>query len=156
MLRPATVADAPMLARLHVQTWRETYPGLLPDAEIASRTIETRTAQWTAQFAAGTSRIVVIPDLGFAQSGPQRGDLSLAPRYPDELQALYLLRAGQGRGLGQALFQAVRGEVPFTAMVLDANTRACRFYERYGGVLLDVRDELIGQTLVRDRIYGWG
>ena len=73
MIRPATVADIPDLARLHVQAWGESYAGLLPAAEIAARDIAARTAQWTSTIAAGTTRIMVLPGLGFAQTGAQRG-----------------------------------------------------------------------------------
>ena len=31
MIRPATLNDAPEIARVHVASWRSTYQGLLPD-----------------------------------------------------------------------------------------------------------------------------
>jgi predicted N-acetyltransferase YhbS len=36
MIRPAGVADADAIAHVHVQGWREAYPGLVPDAVLAS------------------------------------------------------------------------------------------------------------------------
>ncbi|QQA42633.1 GNAT family N-acetyltransferase [Pelagovum pacificum] len=154
MIRDVVPEDAPMLARLHVQCWRETYTGLLPEEEIAARPYEVRRAQWENQIAAGTSRIAVLPDLGFAQAGPQR-DGPLSTDWPEELYCLYLLKVGQGLGQGRTLFEAVRGQVPLTALVLDTNEVACRFYERAGGVLLETRPEHIGQVAISERVYGF-
>ena len=123
-----------MIARLHVRAWRETYPGMLPEAEIARRDYGARLAQWEAQIAAGATRIVVAPELGFAQAGPQR-DAARAENWPRELYALYLLDQGKGTGLGAALLAAAMADDarPFTAMVLEPNLRALRFYEKTGG-----------------------
>lgn len=154
-LRPATLDDAPMLARLHVQAWAETYPGILPPEEIARRTYAIRLAQWIAQINAGSTRIFTIPDYGFVQFGPQRDEALTAQGYAEELYALYLLQAGQGQGMGRALFDAGWAEAAFTCMVLDGNLRACRFYERTGARLLRTFDDHIGETPTRERLYGW-
>ena len=155
MIRPATLSDAPMIARVNVQAWAETYHGMLPEAEIARRTYDVRLAQWTRMLGLGQSRINVLPDLGFAQVGPQRGPEWIEAGYSEELYALYLLRSAQGLGHGRDLLKTTRSDAGFTANVLDANTRACRFYELSGGQLLKTYDETIGEAVVRDRIYGW-
>ena len=155
--RPATPADVPMLARVHVQCWQETYTGLLPAAEIAARGIEQRRRQWTDQIAAGRSRIAVLPDLGFAQAGPQRDTPLLEQGFPLELYALYLLRAGQGRGLGLALLRAVirPGDGPMSALVLAGNQPAIRFYEASGARRLETRAEHVGAAPIEEHVYVW-
>ncbi len=155
MIRPATLADAPMIARVNVQAWAETYPGMLPASEIARRTYDIRLAQWTEIISLGESRINVLPDRGFAQVGPQRSPDWTEAGYGEELYALYLLRSAHGQGHGRALLDTTRGDAGFTANVLDANARACRFYEISGGHLLKTYDEMIGEAVVRDRVYGW-
>lgn len=155
MIRPATLSDAPMIARVNVQAWAETYPGMLPESEIARRTYDVRLAQWTAQIGSGKSRIYVLPDLGFAQVGPQRTPEWLEAGYVEELLALYLLRSAQGQGHGRALLQAARSDAGFTAIVLEANARAVRFYEAAGGQLLTTTEETLMDMVIRDRIYGW-
>lgn len=152
----ATLADVPDLARIHVQAWSETYAGLLPPEEIARRDLAVRQDQWTNQIIKGHSRIALVPGLGFAQAGPQRDPALAAAGWHDELYALYLLRAGQGRGFGRALFAAVMADLPATALVLEGNTPACRFYEASGARLIEIRDEHVGLTAVRERVYGWG
>lgn len=153
--RPATTDDAAMLARLHVDSWRETYPGLLPATEIAARGFDVRLPQWQAMLARGTSRIAVVDRLGFAQMGPQRETGFLSAGYTDEIYSLYLLRAGQGRGLGRALVSAVKSGAPFTAAVLADNKPACRFYHAIGGIPLERRLDAIGNTEIDEIVYGF-
>ena len=155
MLRPATLSDAPMLARIHVQAWAETYPGPLPAEEIARRTYEIRLDQWVNQLNAGQTRVLLIPDLGFVQFGLQRTNEWAKLGYAEELFALYLLQSAKGQGLGRALLAAGQTQAAFTALVFDGNTRACRFYERTGAHLLKKYNDFIGETPVGERVYGW-
>ncbi|MGL4235500.1 GNAT family N-acetyltransferase [Tabrizicola sp.] len=151
-------ADAAMLARIHIAAWQETYTGLLPDDEIArASNPERRLAQWTGAIARNESRIALIDDLGFAQMGHQRDPELAALGYPEELWAIYLLRAAQGRGLGAALLRFALGPAPqpFTALVLSGNHVAAAFYTRQGGRLLSTRDEAIGLTPIREDVYVW-
>ncbi|MEM7642133.1 MAG: GNAT family N-acetyltransferase [Pseudomonadota bacterium] len=154
MIRRATPADAEMLARLHVQAWQETYPGLLPPEEIAARDIPFRLRQWRGALAADTSRIRVLPDLSFAQAGPQR-DIKLAETYADELYCLYLLRAAQGQGHGRALLASVRRPAAMTALVLAGNTRASRFYAASGARIIDTLPCRVGSTDTTEHVYAW-
>lgn len=155
--RPVTAADIPMLVQLHLECWAETYAGLLPPEEIATRDVLFRTRQWTHQIAQGSSRIALIPGLGFAQAGAQRDDDLREAGYPQELFAIYLLQKGQGRGLGRALLRAVTDPKggPMTALVLSSNETAVRFYEATGAQRLDSRSEQIGQTPIIEYAYGW-
>jgi GNAT superfamily N-acetyltransferase len=148
--------DAPMLARIHITAWLETYPGLLPDDEIARATSpDRRQAQWVATMARNDTRIALIDDLGFALVGPQRDHGLAALGYTEELWSIYLLRRGQGRGLGVRLLRTALGPAPqpFTALVVDGNHAACAFYERQGGRLFTIRDDAVGQTPIRERVY---
>ena len=153
--REAKPQDAAMLARLHVQAWQETYPGLLPEAEIAARTVEDRQALWARVLASGQSRVWLIDDLGFANFGPQRERCWADDGYQEELYAMYLIK--DGYGLGPSLMTAAYGTggQPFTTCVLDDNARACAFYEKAGGAHLVTRKEKIGDTDVVERVYGW-
>ena len=45
-IRHPRTGDAPALAAVHVQSWRDAYEGLLPDDLIASMTVERRQAMW--------------------------------------------------------------------------------------------------------------
>lgn len=153
--RPATLDDAAMIARLHVQAWQEAYTGLLPAEEIAARSYEKRQFIWARALSHEDTRIWVIDDLGFAQFGPQRESSWAARGYSEELWTMYLIR--DGYGLGGPLLRAAFGAngQRFTTCVLDRNARACAFYEKAGGRHLITREDRVGRSPVVERVYGW-
>jgi ribosomal protein S18 acetylase RimI-like enzyme len=148
MVRTALPADASAIARVHVESWRTTYEGLLPAAYLAALDVADYAARWERSLRgpfAGAVVLVAEADggvVGFASGGPERDE---DPRYLGELYALYLLREFQGRGLGRALVEATAAalaERRMTSMavwVLRDNARARGFYERLGGMYLRER-----------------
>ena len=163
-VREARVGDAAAIARVHVDSWRTTYRGIVPDDYLAQLSYEAR-EQWWQRALTGADRrqfVYVAEDaggeiVGFASGGPQRnGD----PVYTGELYTVYLLATHQGRGLGRALTRAVAerlAEAGMQAMlvwVLAANP-ACRFYEALGGHRLRTQPIRIGSTELEEVAYGW-
>lgn len=161
---PAGPADAEALARTHIQAWRETYRGLLPDAFLARMSEATH----TRRFAAGLLRpgpddvTLAVADrvdiLGYAQAGPSRR------RVPGEAEiaTLYLIRPAQGRGLGRRLVAetaralAARGATSLVISVLRDNHPARRFYEHLGGEAEPPRLEPgPGGGLLHEVAYRW-
>jgi GNAT superfamily N-acetyltransferase len=163
--RPALVADAAEIAAVHVDTWRATYPGMLPDRYLAAMDVRDYEDRWlrTIQDPYRRSAVFVVEDdgrvVGFASCGPERdGDA----RYDGELYAIYLLPAAQGRGLGRALVQttadalAIRGMTSMVVWVLRGNAHARGFYERLGGVYLRERPLDLGAGLDAPEVsYVW-
>ena len=148
MLRAAVPADAPAIARVHVASWRTTYPGMIPDSYLDAMDVKDYTSRWArairSPFSPGA--VIVVEEasevVGFASCGRHRdGDQP----YEGELYAIYLLQEMQGRGYGRALVEAsaaALAEQRMTSMVvwvLRDNVRARRFYERLGGAYLRER-----------------
>jgi ribosomal protein S18 acetylase RimI-like enzyme len=154
-IRRAVPEDAPGIAAIHVAGWRETYGGILPDDYLASLSVERRTEMWRRVLLRGEA-VHLAPGAGFAIVAAQR-DPGLAAEWPDELQALYVLRAHQGQGLGRALLRAALGDSgrPFSAFVLEGNAGALAFYIRTGAVELFRRPDRIGEHPVIDIALGW-
>src|SRR3989304_8285959 len=46
MIRPARVEDAAAMARVHVDAWRTTYPGIIADAFLANLSYERSEVRW--------------------------------------------------------------------------------------------------------------
>jgi len=153
IFRRANFEDAELIAHMHVQAWTETYPGLLPDDEIALKTPELRRVQWQDQLERGESRVLVADGIGFAQMGTQRDPARLV-RYPEELYAFYTLRAAQGQGAARRLLRAAVGPepLPFTALVLSTNERALGFYKHVGAQEIG---RSMGDDGFEDVILGW-
>lgn len=141
MIRRATPEDAGALGRVHVQAWRESYPGIVPQAVLHALDPAKRAAMWQGVIASGADVWLALGAdgalLGFAHAGPQR-EPEVLP-YPGEIHAIYLLQAAKGRGLGRALMQAAargllaRGIGAASLWVLDGNDAAHGFYAALGG-----------------------
>ena len=165
-IRKATIADAAALARVHVDTWRTTYSGIVPDAHLASLSYEKRTARWAEQIQAtlaGKFAIFVAEDengqiAGFVDGGPNRDD---DPIYKGELYAIYILQAYQGRGIGKQLVPPLAksllamGLDTMLLWVLTDNTPARRFYESLGGHYVRTHYFEIGGVSLEEVSYGW-
>ena len=146
---PAGPADAEALARVHVQSWRETYRGLLPDAYLARMSEEAHARRFAkALMKPGPDDVtLVVADRwglgGYAQGGPSRRGVPGEA----EVATLYLLRSAQNRGLGGQLLGdtaralAVRGARSLVISVLRDNFAARGFYEHLGGEPEPARQE---------------
>lgn len=163
-IRPARPDDAPAIARVHVDSWRETYAGIVPDEVLASLSYQRREGMWRSGLEnpdwKGVMFVAEAPEreiVGFVVGGP--------PQEPDEefaceLWAIYLLRAYQGQGIGRQLFRRFveemvgRGNTSMLLWVLAENPTV-RFYERMGGTKVREKEiEIGGKTLV-EWAYGW-
>ncbi|WES63726.1 GNAT family N-acetyltransferase [Microbacter sp. GSS18] len=126
------------MARVHVETWREAYRGLMSDEILDDPGfVERRERLWSTALAdewPGRNRIAVADSLdglvGIAMSGPPMDDDTAATR---QLYVLYVFRAHYGSGVGQVLLDAVTDAGETTCLwVADPNPRAQEFYRRNG------------------------
>jgi ribosomal protein S18 acetylase RimI-like enzyme len=142
-IRAANLEDADAVARVHVQTWQETYHGLMPHALLASLSVEQRAAMWKRVIAesAEAPSLWVSEDadgliVGFGFIGRSRDERLDAG---GEVLAINLLERAKRRGLGRELFIHLlallkqRSFVSAGLWVLTANEPARRFYEAMGG-----------------------
>ena len=143
-IRAATVDDARVLAEINVAGWRYAYSGQMPDAFLASLSVDEREAQWRQAIdkprtPAHRTWVATLDEgdvTGFAITGPERAKEPAAGTA--EIYAIYVDPARIGSGVGRALFERavgdlqVRGFVDVVLWVLDTNSRARRFYEAAG------------------------
>jgi ribosomal protein S18 acetylase RimI-like enzyme len=148
MIRAASRDDIPSLARAHVQSWLETYGGLVPQELLDAITLESRVEQWERTFDQPHGIFVALEAdvvVGFASCGAAQDFLQA----DGELYTLYLLNAFQHRGFGRALWNAVlefaraRKWESMVLWVLESNTLAQGFYKHQGCVLVDQRVEVL-------------
>lgn len=138
---PAGPTDAEALARVHVQSWRETYRGLLPDAYLARMSEAAHARRFGhALMKPGPDDVTLAAAdrwglVGYAQGGPSRRRVA----DEGEVATLYLVRSAQNRGLGARLLRgaarsmAARGATSLVISVLRDNFGARGFYEHLGG-----------------------
>jgi ribosomal protein S18 acetylase RimI-like enzyme len=160
-IRPATLQDAAAIAKVHVDSWRSTYQGIVPDEYLKSLNYEERTVRWERVL--GLVKIVIVAEndagqiVGFANGGAER---SQHPDYYGELYALYTLQDYHGRGLGKKLVRAVMdslSEQGYTSMLLWvlADNPAKGFYEALGGREVLRKEIEISGVKLQEIAYGW-
>ena len=162
-IRPAAVSDAPAMAAVHVETWRTTYAGLLPDRYLLRLSVPERAERWRVMLARRRSEQVFVAEInavgvvGFASCGALRSGFY---GYRGEVYTLYVLPDWQGRGLGRALlgvsFQDLfdRGiSSAFLWVVAGSPNRF--FYEAMGGKILAQRREPFAGMRLLQTAYGW-
>lgn len=161
-MRPAALPDAAGIAQAHVDSWRTTYRGIVPDAFLDGMDLERQQARWRRLLDQGDTTVWVAERsgviLGHASCGPQRD--GALPRWPGEVYSLYLTRAAQGAGTGARLWRHMveslgrAGLMPFVVWVLTQNPTA-RFYEHMGGQRLAERTVAIGGVDLPEAAYGF-
>lgn len=159
MIRPATAVDAMAIRAVQVQSWRETYRGIVPDAYLA--TLDTTPTEWQRNIAEGLGVLVAQdgPDIaGFVAFGPQRD-----PKLPftGEIHAIYLLARLQKRGVGRALMHAAarglhdRGHENASLWAMTENTSAFDFYLHLGARPVGTASFEVGGVTVAETALAW-
>ena len=164
LIRPAVENDIPGLARVHVDTWRAAYRGIVPDSILAELSYERREERWQRNFQAHTDQHVLHVALdsgvvaGFAGGGPERAS---TPGYDAEVYALYVRPQNQRQGIGQQLVRSVCIELAglgfgsILIWVLRDNHAGRSFYEKIGGVCVAEQPIVIGGYELNEVAYGW-
>lgn len=117
MIREATIEDAAAIARVHVDSWRAAYAGLMPDSLLASLDIDQRAAGWTRMIASADRwpRIRVV-----------------------ELEGYYVHPDSWGAGARRALMDDALARLREMGCshaylwVLEGNARTIAIYEHFG------------------------
>jgi GNAT superfamily N-acetyltransferase len=163
-IRAARVEDAAGIARVHVNAWRTTYKGIVPDAHLANLSYERGAVYWTRRLNELTDQmfVYVAEDeqgqiVGFVEGGPERRHDA---EYPAELYAIYILKEYQGRGLGRRLtHELVKSllEAGMNAMLVWAlaENPFRRFYEALGGQYVRPEQFELGGAMLDEVAYGW-
>ncbi|MFM2044742.1 MAG: hypothetical protein RLY86_3318 [Pseudomonadota bacterium] len=163
-VRRAAPADAAAIAAVHVESWRSTYAGMLPEQFLVRLSVDAYTARWRRLLADRDRgrRTLIVQDsagkaVGFASCGPQRTGLH---GYAGEFYAVYLLDQVHGSGWGRLLLGTMAQELLKDGMrsavvwVLRDNP-ARWFYERLGGQLLAEQPITFAGTRLSEVAYGW-
>lgn len=158
-IREAVIGDEKGIARVHVDSWRTTYKGIVSDDFLDQLSVEQRTENWRRGI--GNNSLYVAVEngeiVGFATGGKER-----TGNYPadSELFAIYLLQKVQGNGIGKQLMQAVardlkeQGLTEMLVWVLDLNPSKV-FYETVGGKQIGETMIEIGGESFKEIAYVW-
>jgi ribosomal protein S18 acetylase RimI-like enzyme len=139
-VRDAKIEDVATIAAIHVAAWRAAYRGMMPDAYLASLSVDERINRWKSNLARPGPAKICVAEIGgemagFCSFGPTRDQ---EPADTAEIYSINIRPESWGRGAGRALCEhalreaAAREHSVMTLWVLKENERARHFYEKLG------------------------
>jgi GNAT superfamily N-acetyltransferase len=154
-IRAATEHDAVAISHVHLQSWRTTYAGIVPDEYLATLNEAERVILWRQWLSRDIQ--VYIADLdgetmGFISGGAIREPVQ---NYDAELYAIYLLEQAQRQGIGTALLKELAESLlskGFTSMivwVLEKNPWR-NFYVKSNAQIVATKDIQIGGVMLSE------
>ena len=160
--RPANVNDARGIAQVHVDTWRTTYAGIVPETFLKDLSYERRERQWQSFYLNPNPRSHLWLGLdgdtivGFSSGGLERG----AEIHEGEVYAIYLLKNYHGQGIGKELFRRSFASMDadgFTSIMVWAliDNPTCDFYRRMGGQEFSEKIVEIGGENLKEISFRW-
>ena len=166
VIRPARAGDAEAIARVRVDSWRETYRGMIPQAYLDAMKLEQSRALWEKVLTARSTAVsVFVAECGADIVGFGSGNMLAEPKhgFDAELSAVYVRREFQRAGIGRrlvaetaiALSQRDGGASGLIVWVIAGNKGARAFFERLGAELVvEQAFQWDGMDLV-EAGYGW-
>lgn len=140
-LCPATTDDIPAIARVHLDSWRVTYRGLISESFLQTRSYEQTEERWRDFLATTISDTYLVHargrTIGILTLGGAR-DTDVDAARTGEIWGLYLLPEHWRKGIGRQVMSKAermlksRGYEVMVLWVLEANDPARRFYEAMG------------------------
>ncbi|WP_298827841.1 GNAT family N-acetyltransferase [uncultured Planococcus sp.] len=162
LIRTAESDDAFGIAKVHVDSWRTTYEGIMPASFLNNLSYGKRTDLWKDNIAVKEDYVVVaVTDegtiIGFGTASKRATN---TVEKSGDLTSIYLLKEYQGQGIGKMLlkelflhFKQLDYERIFVE-VLEANETKY-FYEYYGAELIKTVEIKIDGTLLKELVYEW-
>ena len=161
IIRKANISDAPGIAKVHVDSWRTTYKGIIPQSFLEGLSYEQRTKLWDNNISDKTSTIFVAENegeiIGFVTGGTRKTNEEAGA---SDLTSIYLLEEWQGKSVGKKLLNQImsafleQGYQKIYVDVLAAN-KTKQFYQYYGAEYVKtVQLNIAGKTL-DEEIYVW-
>jgi GNAT superfamily N-acetyltransferase len=162
IVREATLADCPAVAKVHVQSWKESFAGIVPQPFLDKMSVEQRAQAFESRFSDGSYKMYVAEVseqglVGFADFGAPR---EIIATYEAELYAIYLLPEFQRKGLGERLFHQgveflIRSNKSSMYLLTLEISPYKSFYEKMGGQVIGRNQIEIEGVVYDELVYGW-
>ena len=164
-VRTARPEDAADLARVYIESWQDTYAGVISHALLGAMSRKAHTARWqtTIKNAERHSGAVLVAEdshfgpIGLCSLGAARDG---GAGFEGEIYTLYVDPAFLGRGTGRALlagaFDTFKERKLRSCLIwAHARNNACFFYEAMGGRRVATRTTRLMGELTPEIGFGW-
>lgn len=162
LIRQAVQQDAKGIAKVHIDSWKTTYEGIVPDEILDGLCYEHREKLWESYFTKENELnwLYIMENkakeiVGFINGGRER---SKNYHFDGEIYCLYLLKEFQRQGIGSKLmktlirnFLSVGWESAIVWVLTDNPSR--KFYESYHPKLVDT--QYIDRLKAEEIALGW-
>lgn len=163
LVRTARLTDAQAVARIYVDSWRDTYPGILPTRALLGMDVERQAARWRNAIASPVHETVLVAEgdkgtiMGMTSLGRAR-DKDLG--FDGEIYTLYVHPLVTGNGIGRTLLRkgfALLAERGCESCMIWAHAQnpARFFYQAMGGKLIAERVTCMMGASVPEAAFGW-
>lgn len=163
-IRSAMKKDAEGIARVYVDSWRESYAGLIPDWVLLGMSYRRLSRAWERAIrTAGRDEAILVAEheedgiIGLGSCGPSR-DRDL--KFRGEIYTLYVHPNYTGQGVGthllNALFEKLATQGAPSAIIWAlAENPSRHFYKNKGGILSATRQGRQWGVALHEVAYGW-
>jgi len=161
VIRPSEKDDVHSMSRVYVQTWRDTYLGVVPYGYLYTMSVPQLEQGFLNELQSKHVISYVAEDaggvIGFVSGGYERQADYI---YNGEIFALYVLKNYQRQGVGTKLVSALAkqlnqfGIYSMLVMVLEHNPYR-RFYEKINGIYLRKHHMPFAGEVLDVAAYGW-
>ena len=162
-VRLARPEDAADLSRIYIESWQDTYAGMVSHGLLAAMSHKGHTARWQAAIKGSKHGAVLVAEdahfgpVGLCSLGAAR---DRALEFEGEIYTLYVDPAFLGRGAGRALlacaFDSLKERKLRSCLIwAHARNNACFFYEAMGGRRVGTRTTRIMGEETPEIAFGW-
>lgn len=161
VIRPSQKEDVSSMSRVYVQTWRDTYLGVVPYDYLYTMSLPRLEQEFLNELQSKQVISYVAEDaggvIGFVSGGFERHADHI---YNGEIYALYVLKNYQRQGVGTKLVSALArrlnqfGIYSMLVRVLEHNPYR-RFYEKINGIYLRKHHMTFAGEVLDVTAYGW-
>ncbi len=163
-IQAAQFTDIKEIARVHVNSWCETYASILPQSYLESLKYTDKEQVWERfiprRKGMGGTLVAKNQDgevVGFCDFGPAREH---EHGFDSEIYALYLLKDYQGLGVGKNLltqsFEKLKCQEYKSAYLWVLKDNPCKdFYIKSGGEYQRDTTIQIGEESYQEELYSW-
>ncbi|KFN03329.1 GNAT family N-acetyltransferase [Bacillus clarus] len=161
-IRRAMKEDILGIAKVHAESWKTTYKGILPNEVLDNITYEQREKQWENIFQQAKNHqyrfVAETLDgkiIGFIDGGVERTG---AYSCDGELYAIYILQEYQGLKVGQRLFYSllsefIKNDIDSVLVWVISNNPSKKFYEKFSPEKVDTK--FLERLHVEETAYCW-
>ena len=161
VIRPSEKDDVHSMSRVYVQTWRDTYLGVVPYGYLYTMSVPQLEQGFLKELQSRHVISYVAEDagavIGFVSGGYERQADHI---YNGEIYALYVLKNYQRQGVGTKLVSALAKQLnqfriySMLVRVLEHNPYR-RFYEKVNGIYLRKHHMPFAGEVLDVAAYGW-